>query len=90
MWRILSVEQVEARMHERERVLEPHVDERVVFGTHFTLGFGLPASRFLRQFMDFSGLQMHHLGYLGFCPFPSLFLLFFRFHAQKNGGGVVV
>ncbi|KAE8792794.1 hypothetical protein D1007_32664 [Hordeum vulgare] len=41
---------------------ETHVDERVVSGTHFVVGIGLPASRFLRQILDFFGLQMHHVG----------------------------
>ncbi|KAE8801418.1 hypothetical protein D1007_22939 [Hordeum vulgare] len=45
-----------------ERVPEPHTGERVVFGTHFIIGFGLRASLFLRQFLDFFGLQMHYLG----------------------------
>jgi hypothetical protein len=39
----------------------PEPGERVVFGAHFDRGLGLPASRFFRQFLDFFGLQPHHL-----------------------------
>ena len=40
-------------------VTEP--GERVVFLAHFERGFGLPASDFFRAFLDFFGLQPHHL-----------------------------
>ena len=40
---------------------DPQPSERVVFGAHFDRGLGLPASPFLRQFLDFFGLQPHHL-----------------------------
>ncbi|KAE8799110.1 hypothetical protein D1007_25583 [Hordeum vulgare] len=88
------------RMPVDERVLELRVRERVVFGTLFTISFGLPARCFIRKFLEFNGLEMHHLGpnsvlyiacfamlcegYLGFRPFSSLFWLFFQFHTQKN------
>ncbi|KAK1629917.1 hypothetical protein QYE76_004232 [Lolium multiflorum] len=39
----------------------PEPGERVVFGAHFDRGLGLPASRFFRRFLDFFGLQPHHL-----------------------------
>ncbi|KAK1698889.1 hypothetical protein QYE76_015586 [Lolium multiflorum] len=39
----------------------PEPGECVVFGAHFDRGLGLPASRFFRQFLDFFGLQPHHL-----------------------------
>jgi hypothetical protein len=39
----------------------PEPGERVVFGAHFDRGLGLPASRFFRHFLDFFGLQPHHL-----------------------------
>ncbi|KAK1600928.1 hypothetical protein QYE76_007979 [Lolium multiflorum] len=39
----------------------PEPGERVVFGAHFDRGLGLPASPFLRQFLDFFGLQPRHL-----------------------------
>ena len=40
-------------------VTEP--GERVVFLAHFERGFGLPASDFFKAFLDFFGLQLHHL-----------------------------
>ena len=40
----------------------PEGQERVVFLTHFERGFGLPASTFFRAFLEFFGLQPHHLG----------------------------
>jgi hypothetical protein len=35
--------------------------EHVVFVAHFDRGFGLPASPFFRGFLEFFGLQPHHL-----------------------------
>ena len=45
----------------KEIVPTPKPGERVVFLTHFERGFGLPASDFFRHFLDFFGLQPHHL-----------------------------
>lgn len=39
----------------------PEDGERIVFRSHFLRGFGLPASGFLRSFLDFYHLQPHHL-----------------------------
>ncbi|KAK1652189.1 hypothetical protein QYE76_069994 [Lolium multiflorum] len=39
----------------------PEPGERVVFGAHLDRGLGLPASNFFRRFLDFFGLQPHHL-----------------------------
>ena len=39
----------------------PEEGERVVFRSHFLRGFGLPASGFLRSFLEFYNLQPHHL-----------------------------
>ncbi|KAK1681507.1 hypothetical protein QYE76_042355 [Lolium multiflorum] len=39
----------------------PEPGERVVFGAHFDRGLGLPASPFFRRFLNFFGLQPHHL-----------------------------
>ncbi|KAK1619889.1 hypothetical protein QYE76_025406 [Lolium multiflorum] len=39
----------------------PEPGERVVFGAHLDRGLGLPASDFFRRFLDFFGLQPHHL-----------------------------
>jgi hypothetical protein len=44
---------------EIESVLNP--DERVVFIAHFDRGFGLPTSDFFLSFVDFFGLQPHHM-----------------------------
>jgi hypothetical protein len=45
-----------------ERVPAPQPGETVVFYDHFPRGFALPASNFLRQFMDHFHLQPHHIG----------------------------
>jgi hypothetical protein len=45
-----------------ERVHAPEPGETVVFYDHFPRGFALPASDFLRQFMDHFHLQPHHIG----------------------------
>ncbi|KAE8769262.1 40S ribosomal protein S5-1 [Hordeum vulgare] len=91
---------LEARAAGGEPAPEPRDGEHVVFGTHFLVGFGLPVSLFLRHFLDYYGLQMHHLGvnsvlfiacfvklckaYLGIHPFPSFYHHFFNFRAQMH------
>ncbi|KAK1682720.1 hypothetical protein QYE76_043568 [Lolium multiflorum] len=40
---------------------KPEPGERVVFGAHLDRGLGLPASAFFRRFLEFFGLQPHHL-----------------------------
>ncbi|KAM0863161.1 hypothetical protein ACQ4PT_044781 [Festuca glaucescens] len=52
---------VECRLpaSEIEPVLNP--GEHVVFIAHFDRGFGLPTSKFFRAFLEFFGLQPHHL-----------------------------
>ncbi|KAK1666218.1 hypothetical protein QYE76_054377 [Lolium multiflorum] len=40
---------------------EPQSGERAVLGAHFDRGLGLPASPFFRRFLEFFGLQPHHL-----------------------------
>ncbi|KAK1692187.1 hypothetical protein QYE76_008884 [Lolium multiflorum] len=40
---------------------DPKAGEYVVFLAHFERGFGLPASPFFREFLDFYKLQPHHL-----------------------------
>ncbi|KAK1628699.1 hypothetical protein QYE76_003014 [Lolium multiflorum] len=40
---------------------DPEPGEHVVFLAHFEHGFGLPASPFFREFLDFYKLQPHHL-----------------------------
>ena len=39
----------------------PEEGERVIFCSHCLRGFGLPASGFLRAFLEFYHLQPHHL-----------------------------
>ena len=45
-----------------ERVPAPQEGERAVFFSHFERGLGQPASLFFRAWLDFFGLQPHHLG----------------------------
>ncbi|KAK1609321.1 hypothetical protein QYE76_032994 [Lolium multiflorum] len=40
---------------------QPEPGERVVFGAHLDRGLGLPASNFFHRFLDYFGLQPHHL-----------------------------
>jgi hypothetical protein len=70
----------------------------VVFYNHFPRGFALPASNFLRQFMDHFHLQPHHIGanammtlaafaalceaYLGIWPNVELFRRLIYFKTQ--------
>ncbi|KAE8812407.1 hypothetical protein D1007_10524 [Hordeum vulgare] len=95
--KLLSAELDKARAPDGERVPEPRVGERVVFGTQFLVVFELRRSCFPRHFLEFCGLEMHHVGpnsvmyltcfampceaYLGFSPFPSFFRHLFHFHA---------
>ena len=53
---------VSVRLPRGEQRPRPEGQERVVFLTHFERGFGLPASTFFRMFLEFFGLQPHHLG----------------------------
>src|SRR3954463_616345 len=89
-----------------EMVPTPRAGERVVFLSHFERGFGLPASTFLRNFLDFHRLQPHHLaanfimtlsgfvtlceGYLGCRPSIALFKRFFNLRAHMARTGEVV
>jgi hypothetical protein len=50
--RIPSEELVRCRSSKGERVPTPELGEVVVFFEHFRRGFALPASNFLRQFLD--------------------------------------
>jgi hypothetical protein len=65
LWRTKRVppaEQVEHRALGEELVPEPLASEVVVFCSHFECGFGLPASAFFHAYLEFFGLQPHHLG----------------------------
>ncbi|KAK1682479.1 hypothetical protein QYE76_043327 [Lolium multiflorum] len=81
---------------------EPQPGERVVFGVHFDRGLGLPASPFFRRFLDFFGLQPHHLpanacvllscyvafmeGYAGLWPEIDFWSRLFFLKAQTTNG----
>ena len=79
-----------------EPVTEP--GERVVFLAHFERGFGLPASDFFRSFLDFFGLQPHHLPanafvslsaftcYLGLWPTVQTWAKYFHLRKQTIPG----
>ena len=54
--------EVAAHMSGDEAVPQMEGTERVVFFSHFKRGFGLCASDSFRSFLDFFGLQPHHLG----------------------------
>ena len=60
--RLPGVGYVKARIPpEGEISPAPREGERVVFRAHFIRGFGLPASGFLRLFLEFYHLQPYHL-----------------------------
>jgi hypothetical protein len=81
-----------------ERVPAPEPGETVVFYDHFPRGFALPASSFMRQFLDHFRLQPHHIGanammtlatfatlceaYLGIWPNVELFHRLIYFKTQ--------
>ncbi|KAK1641986.1 hypothetical protein QYE76_059791 [Lolium multiflorum] len=85
---------------EIQPVLEP--GEVVVFLAHFERGFGLPASDFFRQFLNFYRLQPHHLpgnavfylscfvafmeGYIGIRPARETFARFFSLRINSVQG----
>ena len=54
--------EVAVRLPRGEWEPRPEGAERVVFFPHFKRGFGLPARSFFRDFLEFFGLQPHHLG----------------------------
>ena len=80
----------------------PRVEERVIFLSHLQRGFGLPASPFFHQFLEFFGLQSHHLspnvlvflsafvsffeGYLDIWPQLHHWTKYFNFRAQTVQG----
>jgi hypothetical protein len=81
-----------------EPVPAPGPGETVVFYDHFPRGFALPASSFMRQFLDHFHLQPHHIGanvmmvlsafatlceaYLGIWPNVELFRRLIFFKTQ--------
>ena len=80
----------------------PQPGERVVFIAHFERGFALPISNFFRSFLDFYGLQPHHLSansivslsafttlceaYLGLWPTTELWSSYFRLRKHTVPG----
>ncbi|KAK1632428.1 hypothetical protein QYE76_006743 [Lolium multiflorum] len=85
--------QVSCRIPRDEVEPAPEPGEFVVFLAHFERGFGLPASDFFREFLDFNKLQPHHLpdnaifylscfvsfmeAYIGLLPTKEAFARFF-------------
>src|SRR3954469_11536981 len=60
--RIPSANLVQARAPPPWEVSPAPADgERVMFRSHLTRGLGLPTSGFFRSFLEFHGLQPHHL-----------------------------
>lgn len=94
--------QVQARAPGDEMAPQPEPGERVVFTAHFERGFGLPASAFFRAFLDYFGLQPHHLpanaivtlscyvafceGYAGLWPDVDFWSRLFFIKAQTTDG----
>ncbi|KAK1614143.1 hypothetical protein QYE76_019660 [Lolium multiflorum] len=80
----------------------PEAGEYVVFSAHFERGFGLPASNFFREFLDFYQLQPHHLpgnaifylscfvsfmeAYVGLLPSKEAFARFFGLRINSVQG----
>ena len=81
---------------------DPEAGEYVVFLAHFERGFGLPASPFFREFLDFYELQPHHLpgnaifylscyatfmeAYIGIRPTRETFARFFSLRINSVQG----
>ena len=62
MRRLLGKDYVKVRLApKREISPAPEEGELVIFRSHCLRGLGLPASSFFRSFLEFYGLQPHHL-----------------------------
>ncbi|KAE8787267.1 hypothetical protein D1007_38892 [Hordeum vulgare] len=81
MRKIPPAERVDTHPPGGKRMPEPSSSDRVVFGTHFLIGFKLPASLFLWQFLEFYGLEMQHLG-----PNSALYLACFSTLCEAHLG----
>ncbi|KAK1679566.1 hypothetical protein QYE76_040414 [Lolium multiflorum] len=95
-------EGVSCRIPDDEIEPDPEDDEFVVFLAHFERGFGLPASTFFREFLDFYELQPHHLpgnaifylscyatfmeAYIGIRPTRETFARFFNLRINSVQG----
>jgi hypothetical protein len=96
--RVPAEELVRCRPSKGERVPSPELGEVFFFFEHFWRSFALPASNFLRLFLDHFHLQPHHIGvnammtlfafatlcepYLGISPNVELFRRLFFFKTQ--------
>ena len=83
----------------------PQEGEWVIFRSHYLRGLGLPASSFFRSFLEFYGLQLHHLtpnavvllpafvalceGFLGVLPTLELWGEFFFSKLGTQAAGVL-
>ena len=93
-WRLPGEDYVRVRLApEREISPAPEEGEQVIFRSHCLRGLGLPASSFFRSFLEFYGIQPHHLtpntvvllsafvtlceGFLGVLPTIELWGVFF-------------
>src|SRR4051812_18505655 len=92
------------RVPGQELVPVPRPGEWVVFLAHFDRGFGLPVSKFFKDFLDFYRLQPHHLSanavmllssfvtlcevYLGVRPSIVLWGRIFHFRSFRVGTGI--
>ena len=93
--RLPGADRVQVRLAPAKEISPaPEEGERVVFRSHCLRGFGLPASGFLRSFLEFYNLQPHHLtpnavmllsafvslceGFLGLLPTLELWGEFFQ------------
>ena len=101
--RLPGATEVAAHLPQGEREPRPEGTERVIFIPHFKRGFGLPASGFFHDFLEFFGLQPHHLGagaivqlsgfvtlcegYLGVEPSIDLWVRFFSLKQQAPKAG---
>ncbi|KAK1613042.1 hypothetical protein QYE76_036715 [Lolium multiflorum] len=94
--------EVACRLPRGEVEPAPEAGEYVVFSAHFERGFGLPASNFFREFLDFYQLQPHHLpgnaifylscfvsfmeAYVGLLPSKEAFARFFGLRINSVQG----
>src|SRR3954464_12356224 len=90
--------EVACRLPSSESSPDLREGEYVVFMSHFARGFGLPLSVFAREFLDYFGLQPHHLpanaiaslsayisaseGYFGLWPSVPVWSKFFQIRSN--------
>ena len=103
--RLPDADLVRARAAPEGEILPaPEEGERVIFRSHLMRGLGLPTSGFFRSFLEFHGLQPHHLtpntvvllsafatlceGFLGVLPTIELWGKFFSSKLDTHVAGV--